>query len=120
VWDRAAGTRSDARSVNTWRRGGVVAEGGDCITFSGPQAVIDAYGGKAGIDATCTDQTPAENPRGFSCQCKSGFAGDGFACRDVDECAILCYGRNSITCISGARVRWIGGLGLPKRPSGLA
>jgi len=33
-------------------------------------------------DATCTN-----NAGGFSCECNSGYSGDGFTCTDIDECA---------------------------------
>jgi hypothetical protein len=51
-------------------------------------------------DATCTNRTPAEAPRGFTCQCKTGFTGDGFSCRDIDECATGGACAVNATCIN--------------------
>ncbi|XP_074652835.1 uncharacterized protein LOC141907161 [Tubulanus polymorphus] len=34
------------------------------------------------VNATCTDKAV-----GFTCQCKAGYTGDGYTCKDTNECA---------------------------------
>lgn len=36
--------------------------------------------------ATCTDESPADNPVGYECTCPEGLGGDGTQCTDVNEC----------------------------------
>jgi hypothetical protein len=46
--------------------------------------------------ATCTD-----TPTSYTCTCKSGYTGDGYACQDIDECAnktATCVQDPSVTC----------------------
>jgi len=55
------------------------------IADSGPVAVNECANGmhKCNANAVCTDTFQA-----YTCSCKAGFTGNGFACSDVNECQI--------------------------------
>jgi len=76
-------TNTDGGYLCSCQAGYVADATGRCVNVD----ECKQMGGPCHPDATCIDQTPEENPRGFTCQCKTGFTGDGFACRDIDECA---------------------------------
>jgi hypothetical protein len=39
----------------------------------------------------CTDLEPAEGLIGYSCQCKTGFTGDGFTCTSMYNCMFYVF-----------------------------
>ena len=65
------------RAGYAWDGSGKCVDVDECAAIPGP----------CHPDATCTNLPRDVDPRGYACQCKPGFTGDGQSCRDIDECA---------------------------------
>ena len=81
--------------------------GYECSAGNGVGGLIDCNGsvcqnidectsGAAACDgnALCIDQTPAQNPAGYRCECKTGYFGNGLSCTQKTLCGQGYYVNN--------------------------
>ena len=59
---------------------------GDGSCTLGSDGCVDIDECTEGTAGCSADATCSNEPGAFSCVCRAGFTGDGFACADIDEC----------------------------------